>query len=112
MKEWALAAAMVGSGCLSIGGVQRAETLGKGHFQIALEGGGLASLDRSPTLQPTVDVAGRYGVHDRIDLGVRIGSTGLELQSKFLLNEPSGSTLVSLAPALPGIFLGGFSYVR
>jgi len=101
-----------GSSCLSLGGVQRADTLGKGNFQIGIEPGawGLVSSAGSVFL-PTVDFSGRYGIAERVDLGLRLGSTGLEFQSKFLLSEPGSPTFaMSLAPTFGGFFLGSINY--
>jgi hypothetical protein len=104
-----LLALLTSSACVTIGNVQKAETLGKGRFQIGLEPGAVtvASSAGGVTL-PHVDLSGRYGVSDKVDLGLRIGSSFIELQSKFQLTHPEvGSGFVaSLAPTLGGIFIG------
>ncbi|MBL9038668.1 MAG: hypothetical protein JNG84_09160, partial [Archangium sp.] len=101
------------SGCLTIGGVQRADTLGKGNFQFALEPGVLAVSDATvgTLVLPTIDLAGRYGVDERVDLGLRLGTTGFELQGKFLLTEPGSTSFAgSIAPTVGGVFLGVLNY--
>jgi hypothetical protein len=105
------------TGCLSMGTVQTASTLGKGNFQIAAEPGiygansgssGAPAGAQDPI--PHFDVAFRYGVTDRFDIGVRSGWSLFELQTKFLLTPPEAETLaISVAPTLGGIFLGSGS---
>ncbi len=104
------------TGCLSMGTVQTASTLGKGNFQISAEPGLYApnygKTGPTPTTGPWdplphFDVAFRYGVSDRVDIGVRSGWSLFEFQSKFLLTPPEAPTLaISIAPTLGGIFLG------
>ena len=101
------------TGCLSMGTVQTASTLGKGNFQISAEPGiygansGTAASAGNVDPIPHFDVAFRYGVTDRFDLGVRSGWSLFELQTKFLITSPEAETLaVSVAPTLGGIFLG------
>ncbi len=102
------------TGCLSMGSVQTASTLGKGNFQIAAEPGIYgANINGSgaPTQAdpiPHFDVAFRYGVTDRFDLGIRGGWSLFELQTKVLLTPPEHERLaISIAPSLGAIFLGG-----
>lgn len=107
----AVAALALASGCVSIGGVQTADTLGKGNFQFAVEPGvyGITSIanEVDGAVIPHVDFAARYGVSDTVDIGARFGSSLLELQSKFLLTDPSDTgKAISIAPSLAGIFVG------
>ena len=103
-----------------MGSVQTASTLGKGNFQISAEpglygatapagtggGGGTTQVQAQEPI-PHFDVAFRYGVTDRFDIGVRSGWSLFELQTKFLFTPPEAETLaVSVAPALGAIFLG------
>lgn len=86
--------------------VQTADTLGKGNFQAGIEPGlwGGASSAGVAAI-PHVDASVRFGVSDRVDLGVRAGSSFLEFQSKFMFTEPANPNLaVSIAPTLGGIF--------
>lgn len=96
------------SGCATIGTLQTAETNGAGQFQGAIEpaflgfagdagGGGFGYFN----------VSGRYGVNDRVDIGGRFGTSGIELTTKFMLTDPSndGGTIVSIAPSGGGFFL-------
>jgi hypothetical protein len=93
-------------GCSSLSPVQTADTLGKGHFQFAIEPGLWGAnvlVDRRawPFTYSHVDLAFRYGASDRLDLGARIGSSLVELQSKILLTPPDHPYLaISLAPSL------------
>ena len=95
------------SGCLSMGTVQTADTLGKGHFQVAIEPGIYgASVGTAAGVLPHFDVAFRYGLTERFDLGVRTGSSMLELQTKFLFTDPQSDLLaMSLAPTIGGVYL-------
>jgi len=117
---------VLGTGCVSVSHVQTADTLGQGRFQFAIEPGvgGAAVLagdsdeglegesDTDALYYPHLDLALRFGVTDRVDLGVRFGSSLAELQSKFLLTHPDNPHLaVSLAPSLMGVFLGDDSDV-
>lgn len=99
----ALATLMLG-GCVSLSSVQTADTLGKGRLQVAVEPGVWGgATSEGARLLPHVDAAVRYGVSDRVDLGVRAGSSFLELMGKVLLTEPSDAHLaVSVAPAASG----------
>jgi len=105
-----LAAVLVlATGCISFSSVQKADTLGPGKVQAAVEPGlwGGASPQGVEAL-PHVDATVRVGVTDRLDLGVRAGSSALELGAKVLLTEPGDPRLaVSLAPGLGGVFLDG-----
>ncbi len=86
-------------GCASAGSMQTAHTLGKGKGQLGIELSEQALVTRdSVAAYPMLGVAGRYGVSERIDLGGRIGPSGLELQMKFQLTAPPPSTVASIAP--------------
>ncbi|MBM7113052.1 hypothetical protein [Archangium primigenium] len=111
----ALALGLLGSGCVSFSQVQTADTLGAGRFQLGLEPGAQpveeteTESDGTRTVKrgyaPLVDLSLRYGVTERLDLGARIGSSSLELQSKILLTSPENESLaISLAPSASGIF--------
>lgn len=107
----AVAALALASGCVSIGGVQTADTLGKGNFQFAVEPGvwGAAAIaeDVDGFLLPHVDFTARYGVTDSVDIGARFGSSLLELQTKFLLTDVNDTgKAISIAPSLVGVFFG------
>ncbi|MFP2932362.1 hypothetical protein ACLESO_45855 [Pyxidicoccus sp. 3LG] len=103
----------LGTGCASVSHVQTADTLGAGKFQFAIEpgvGGAAVISDDAGTgglYYPHVDFAMRYGVADSVDLGVRFGSSLVELQSKFLLTDSRDpNKAISLAPAVSGVFFG------
>jgi hypothetical protein len=106
--------AVCGTGCVSVSHVQTADTLGSGKFQFAIEPGvgGAAIIDTDSgtggsLYYPHVDLAARYGVSDGVDLGVRFGSSLVELQSKFLLTDSQDpNKAISLAPSVMGVFIG------
>ncbi|MCP3141780.1 hypothetical protein [Pyxidicoccus xibeiensis] len=104
---------VLGTGCASVSHVQTADTLGAGKFQFAIEPGiGGAAVISDDTgsgglYYPHVDLAARFGVADSVDLGVRFGSSLVELQSKFLLTDSRDpGKAISLAPSVSGVFLG------
>jgi hypothetical protein len=108
----ALVAGFVGTGCVSVSHVQTADTLGAGKFQFAMEpgvGGAAVFSDvgGGSVFYPHVDLALRYGVSDSVDLGVRFGSSLVELQSKILLTSTQDlNKAISIAPSLTGFFFG------
>lgn len=95
-----LAAALL-CGCASITAGQRAQTLGRGNLELGLETSYRASLTRD-TVQafPTMSLAGRLGVTDRVDAGVRVGAAGLGASAKLRLDRGAGRTAWSLAPSI------------
>lgn len=95
-------------GCASVGNVQRADTLGKGNYQVGLEPGvQFVSAAGSTIPYPHLDASFRFGVSEGVDLGVRAGWSFLEAQGKFLLTKPGApGVIASLAPTVGGIFLG------
>jgi hypothetical protein len=100
-----VAVALGVTGCASLSNVQTADTLGKGNVQVGIEPGlwGVAG-NSGATVIPHVDASIRYGVADRVDLGVRAGSSFFELQSKFLLTTPGDPKIaVSIAPTFGGL---------
>lgn len=106
-------AAVFGVGCASIGNVQMADTLGKGHVQVGIEPGmqALAAMGAGagtqPIYYPHFDASVRFGVTEGIDLGVRGGWSFLEAQGKFLFTRPGDPHLaVSLAPTVGGMAIG------
>ncbi|XXF77150.1 hypothetical protein P2318_29465 [Myxococcaceae bacterium GXIMD 01537] len=113
MRRLILSAAVLAmsSGCIAVGSMQTADTLGQGNFQFAVEPGvwGVAAIanDVEGAVLPHVDFAARYGLTDTVDIGARFGSSLLEIQSKFLLTDPNDpGKAISLAPSIAGIFVG------
>lgn len=95
------------TGCAGMNTFQNANTLGEGGLQVAVEpsvwGGGKGA---NPYVYPRLDVSARYGLRDRVDVGFRVGSTGLELQSKFQTTRTDEvGFILSLAPSIGGFFL-------
>lgn len=91
------------AGCVSLSSVQTADTLGAGRIQVGIEPGvtGVASSQRVLP-HPLADVSVRYGAFERLDLGARLGQSGLELQLKWMATPRGWPVLLSLAP-----FVGG-----
>lgn len=113
--------ALATQGCMSIGNVQSADTLGKGNFQFGVEPGvqGVAvvapGVTTGPLVYPHVDFSLRYGLADRFDLGIRAGQSFVELMGKFLITEPGSMFKLSVAPQLGGVFFSvggaGISFI-
>jgi len=102
-----LLALLVLPGCATIGTFQRAETLGQGNWEVGIEpsmwggagGGGAVAY-------PHAAVSARVGATDRVDLGGRLGSTGVEVSSKFLLSDPESDHPISLGANVGGFAVG------
>ncbi|GHG94167.1 hypothetical protein [Comamonas sp. JC664] len=89
--------------------VQTADTLGAGRFQFAIEPGALGAAvlggdsATAGVVMPHFDMALRYGVSERVDVGARVGFSLAELQTKVLLTQPNDPDLaISLAPSISG----------
>jgi hypothetical protein len=100
--------AVLALGCASVGNVQRADTLGKGNFQVGLEPGVQVAQGGGVVIPyPHLDASFRFGVTEGVDLGVRAGWSFLEAQGKFLVTRPGDPKLaVSIAPTIGGLALG------
>jgi hypothetical protein len=107
LTSLAACVAFTSAGCISVGTMQRAETLGAGRTQFGLEPAlwGVASSAGHIVL-PTIGGAIRYGVLDNLDIGGRVSLAGVEADAKVLLT-PRGSVMVSLAPSIGGLAIGG-----
>lgn len=104
-----LAATLWSAGCATVGNFQRAETLGKGGWEVGIESSAytLSNPDGSLVV-PMLAVSVRAGATPRLDLGGRIGSGGAEIQGKVQLTKPRGEgpVIVSLAPSVGGSGFG------
>jgi hypothetical protein len=95
------------AGCATLGTVQTADTVGKGRFQFAIEPGFWGGTGLGGVALPRADIAGRYGVTDWMDLGARVGTTGVEFTSKVQLTPPAMEAfVVSVAPSVGGLAVG------
>ncbi|MFT4622251.1 MAG: hypothetical protein ACI8PZ_000907 [Myxococcota bacterium] len=108
-----LAFVLASTGC-AISAGQTARTNGEGNVQFGVEPGVLgASTGGFVGVAPALNLAVRYGVSDTVDLGGRLGTNGLEFQTKFQVTGDDG-VIVSPAPSLEVWFLsiggvgGGF----
>ncbi len=82
--------------------MQTARTNGEDNFQFGIEAGVTRFSDDMGTSEgPSVNLAARYGVSDRLDIGVRWGTLLFEIQSKLMLTSPSEQDIaISLAPSV------------
>lgn len=104
-----LVTALWSAGCASVGNFQRAETLGKGGWEVGIESSAYSLTNPEGSLVvPMLAVSVRAGATPRLDLGGRIGSGGAEIQSKVQLTQPRGDgpVIVSLAPSVGGSGFG------
>jgi len=94
-----------GSGCASVGLFQSPETLGRKNWELAAELTSQAQANLAPpdalSVYPMGAVAFRYGLVDRVDLGVKYGPGGFELGTKVMLTGREG-VVVSIAPSVAG----------
>ena len=94
-----LAVVALATGC-AISAGQTARTNGQGNVQVGVEPGVLgAAAGGTAAVAPAMNVAVRYGVSDTMDLGGRIGTNGLEFQTKFQVTEDDG-VIISPAPSV------------
>jgi hypothetical protein len=94
------------AGCATTSSVETASTIGKGHFQIGAEPGvqygGLSGFPQF--FYPHADVAFRYGLTDRVELGFRTGFSLADLKFKYLFTDPANPDLaLAIAPQLGGV---------
>jgi hypothetical protein len=112
---WGVVALVAASGCITTSSVQRAETLGKGNFEIGVEPGFEAVVVTNNTqvgnsYLPTSNFTARFGAGDKFDIGGRIGTGLLELMMKFMITDPSNEAFaLSLAPSIEGFGFGAGS---
>lgn len=106
-----LAAVGLLTGCMTTT-MHRAQTLGKGGYEVSIEPGVAGfGVDtdgaRERVTLPSFWVAARYGVSDRFDVGGRLGSGFLELHTNVLLTNPmSKGVRVAIAPNGTPLFFG------
>jgi len=86
---------------MTLGSIQRADTLGQGNHQVAVEPGVLytAASPGQYSVVPTTNVAVRYGVSERVDLGIRAGMAAYELSIKYQLTQPKTHRAAMLSVA-------------
>ena len=87
--------------CFQYGSVQTAATNGKGRFEGGLEPG-IRTVFEEEGAQPLRHLSAslRYGIHDRVDVGVRLGDNVYDLHGKVMFTKIDSPVLVSVAPAL------------
>lgn len=91
---------MMSSGCVSLSSAQRADTLGRGHLQVGLEP--TITAQPAAVLTPAVDLSVRYGVSERVDVGTRLGQSGLGLTVKVMITPRAWPVVLSVAPHVTG----------
>ncbi len=110
-----------------VGTMQTARTNGAGKFQIGVEPGAFAyevdgsqpdnsdiKLPRIGDVEyaPYLNLSGRYGVSERVDMGLRLGVFNYEVQAKVMVTDPAAidSVAVSIAPSVIIIPAGLFVF--
>ena len=102
------------TGCVAtnISAIQAPLPTPQDELDVALEGGAwMVQVDSDTWAVPRGNLSLRYGLNQRIDLGVRAGSGGIGLGSRILLTSPEGSAAtLSLGPSVAMGQLGIKSY--
>jgi len=99
--------------CATIGTLQRAQTVGEGDFEWAVEPGywGVSSEGSSAYL-PYGNISARWGLTDRVDIGGRVGFAGTEFLAKARLTGDASPVVVSVAPAVGGLYAGDGGFIN
>lgn len=80
--------------------MQTADTLGQGNVQVGLEYSEQANFSRDTlTLYPMFGTSVRVGVFDWLDVGIRVGPSGGELQPKVRFTPRGSPLILSVAPS-------------
>ena len=85
--------------------VGRAHTVEPGHLELFAAPGasGVAVVNADQNLKPRIEVGARYGVGERIDLGVRLSESGALGSARFqVLRAPPGMFGIEVLAA-PGV---------
>jgi hypothetical protein len=94
-----------GSGCSMIGVSQSAKTAGDDAVQVGLEPGAWGGAgEGGSAFFPGFNVALRYGISDRVDIGGRLGAGMPQITAKVMFTDPTVDGLqMSIAPMF-GLF--------
>lgn len=106
--------ALVLFGCPSMSTMNTARTLDAGEFRfIAAPGVSRVSLGAEPLVQPQVELGGRFGITDDVEVGAKLWVPGYSLDAKIaLLRAPSKDSGMDLS-INPGLsYIGGISGTR
>jgi hypothetical protein len=94
----ALSLGAAGLGCPSLSTMQTVDTVPEGEVRVAVGAEAIgASSSGDNAVAPQVDIAVRYGLSERVDLGVKIYGAGIELGAKYQFLD--GGFEAALAPA-------------
>jgi hypothetical protein len=122
--RWVLVGAFCAlTGCVSLSGIERAETLGLGRSEIAFSGAATGGVptggNGGAQFYPRFDLAARTGVADNVNLGGQFGTIiansngtnvlGLDVQVglKAMLTDRNAPFVISLAPSTGAAFVAG-----
>jgi hypothetical protein len=103
-----LCASLPAWGCVTLGELQTADTVGAGRSRWNVHG--KAQYHGGDDVAPEASVGYQYGVTDSVDLGLRLFTAGAEVSGKVMLSPRDARTLVSLAPSVGGRFQGVEDY--
>ncbi len=98
------AAALVG--CATHGGVTTAHPIGKGKVQVGVEPGAGIWATNDTYVAPHLNLALRYGVSRRAEIGVRAGTSMYEVLGKVMFSDPDADVVISIAPSGSLVVLG------
>ncbi len=96
---------MLCSACATFGTHQTARPIDKGSLQVGIEPGMWHVKDSGAA--PVANLTARYGFGNRWDLGLRLGTAGVGVSSKFALTNPySRRWAVAVAPSASTVPMG------
>lgn len=111
------------TGCPSVAVLGSARTLDRGRTQAAVALGAAGGVVTrrpyndtgnalAPTVGPQATVLVRHGITDRVELGARLWTMGLQLDGKFALLRPEAPGFdLCLAPSIGVIYVPSTGYV-
>lgn len=121
--RWRFAVAvLLLTGCPSISMLGHARTLDQGRTRFALGLSGVSDVVTRVTpnttagpipVAPQPELAIAHGVHDRVELGGRLWTSGLQFDAKFSLirSGPSGGLDLAVAPSVGLVYVPTTGYV-
>jgi hypothetical protein len=95
--------------CATVGTMQTADTVGRGRTQVGVEPAAWsAGVEGVGITLPYGGISARYGIHEHVDLGLRLGTGGTELMGKWqLVKAPAFSLAVQGSVGGYGFGIGG-----
>ena len=102
MNRLPLLATLLVAGCIQYGSIQTAATNGKGRFEGGVEAGVRVvpgDDDDNTSILTNNTLSLRYGITDRVDLGLRVGQNAYDVHGKVMFTKADAPVIVSFAPS-------------